>query len=305
MTAEDRAIDRIQIGGFSGSLEEVSCPICADPASPGLVFKTSDGIGIWQCPECGIMYASPRFTEDSLLSIYDNEAFADLSTYESWSYERWKKENWNRSYTTQQLKSELVARFLSSGDRILDVGCGTGLFCLEGEKRGFRIEGIDPSRMLTEIGQRVLRVSVRQGLLGDFDPGYRYRGIVVWDVLEHVYSPAELVKRCRLLMEDGGYLFVQVPNYEGLSNRWKTLLCRTGLKKTDFKHFGFPWHLYAFNRNSLGALLRKGGFRPFMFESWSHLLKDGTGGFLSKIIIETSKRFCLSDYITCVACKEA
>ena len=93
------------------------------------------------------------------------------------------------------------------------------------------MEGIEPSGMLVEMGRQVLNVSLHHGLIEDFDPGYRYHGIVVWDVLEHVHNPVELVQRCNDLMEDGGYLFLQVPNHEGISNRFKTFLCQKRLIK--------------------------------------------------------------------------
>jgi SAM-dependent methyltransferase len=204
---------------------------------------------------------------------------------------------------TQVLKHELLKPFLSKEDRILDVGCGTGLFSLEMSRHGFQVEGIEPSGRLVEIGVKVLNVPIHHGLLEEFKPAHRYKGIFVWDVLEHVSNPVALVKQCHDLMEAGGYLFVQVPNYDGLSNRWKTFLCRRGLKKTDFKHFGFPWHIYAFNRKSMDSLLKTGGFEPLISESWSHLLKDDAQGLFSKLIIALSKKFCLSDYLTCVAQK--
>jgi len=296
--------DLVKINEFSGILEAVACPICVSPPSPQLVFSSSNGIGFWHCPECDIQYASPRFTEESLLEIYENEAFTDLSFYDGWSYDRWKKENKNRSYITQVLKLQILNRIVSENDRILDVGCGTGLFCLEASRHGQRAEGIEPSIMLVDIGRKVLNLDLHQGLLEDFDPGHRYKAIVVWDVLEHVYNPVELVKRCNYLLEEGGYLFAQVPNYDGISNRFKTFLCKKGLKKTDFKHFGFPWHIFSFNKKSLATLLRAGGFTPVLFESWSHMLKDGAESLLSRFIISVSRRFHLSDYITCLAQKQ-
>jgi len=185
----------------------------------------------------------------------------------------------------------------------VDVGCGTGLFCLETSKHGFSVEGIEPSGMLVEMGRKVLNVYLHHGFVEDFDPGYRYNGMVVWDVLEHVHNPVSLLKRCNDLMEDGGYLFVQVPNHDGISNRFKTFLCQKRLKRSDFKHFGFPWHVYSFNKKSLSKLLILCGFSPSLFESWSHRLKEGAEGLFPRLMISMSKRFCLSDYITCVARK--
>ncbi len=294
----------IRSGEFSGEAEDASCPICINPSPPELVFKTSNHIGIWKCPDCEIMYATPRFSEASLSKIYENEAFVDESFYEDWSYEKWKEENKGRSYLSQKLKIELIRRFLSKEDNILDAGCGTGLFCLEASKQGLNVEGIDPSRMLVERGRELFQLPLHHGRLEDYEPDYKYRGIVLWAVLEHVYNLKELVKRCGYLLEKGGYLFIDVPNHEGASNRFKTFLSRKGVKKDDFKHFGFPWHIYAFNKNSLSLLMKTCGFEPVLFEFWSHLLKDGADGFFAKAVISLTNKFGLSDYITLVARKK-
>lgn len=295
----------VKCGAFSGVLEEVSCPICDPPPDPRSIFRMSNGVGIWHCPGCGIMYASPRFTQESLLQIYEEDSFIDPSFYDHWSYEKWKRENVNRSYVSQGLKVRLVRRFLGQDERILDVGCGTGLFCVEASRQGLNVEGIDPSKMLIQLGRNTFNIPLHQGLLEDFDPDYRYKGIVIWAVLEHVYDLVGMVRECGRLLDQGGYLFVDVPNHEGISNRFKTFLCGHGLKKDDFKHFGFPWHVYSFNRGSLCSLMNRCGFEPVLFEFWSHLMKDGADGPLARIAINLTQRFEFSDYVTLVARKIA
>ena len=64
--------NNIKFEEFSGRLENVTCPICENPPAPRLIHKRSDGIGFWQCPDCDVQYASPRFTQGSLLEIYEN-----------------------------------------------------------------------------------------------------------------------------------------------------------------------------------------------------------------------------------------
>ncbi|MBW1771398.1 MAG: class I SAM-dependent methyltransferase [Deltaproteobacteria bacterium] len=290
-----------KFSGFAGNMETVACPVCEGPPNPKLIFKNSKGIGFWKCPDCRVMYASPRFTQKSLLDIYEHESFVDHAFYEGWSYEKWKRENRHRSYVTQRLKLDLLGSFLTQKDRILAVGCGTGLFLVEAQRRGFQVEGIEPSARLVEIGNRVLKVPIQQCLLEAFDPGYKYQGVVVWDVLEHVTDPLEMLRKCKSLLDSRGYLFVQVPNYDGLSNRMKTFMCRKRLRKTGFKHFGFPGHLYSFNRKSLSNLLNAAGFTPVILESWSHHIKEGTPELFHRIITSFMKTFCLSDYITCAA----
>ena len=131
MREGNESLGYIKDGQFSGEVEDAACPICINPFPPKLVFRRSNGVGIWKCPDCEIMYAAPRFSETSLSKIYENQAFVDESFYKDWSYEKWKEENQGRSYISQKLKIDLIRRFLSKDDRILDTGCGTGLFCLE------------------------------------------------------------------------------------------------------------------------------------------------------------------------------
>ncbi len=292
----------MKFGPFEGSIEDATCPLCIDRnSSAQLIFKNRDGIGFYKCLGCNLMLASPRFTEESMLKIYENEAFADLSMYDNWSYEEWRQSR-SRSYNIEQQKILLVKRYLPEKSRLLDVGCGTGLFVLEATRSGFLCEGIEPSMRLSGIGSNVLKVPVSTVQIEDYNITYKFNGIVIWDVLEHLYDPVRVMRRCGELLESDGFLFLQVPNYKGISNSYKTQLHRLGLKN-NFKHFGFPWHVYSFDRKSLSVLSRQAGFKPVLFESWSHLLKDGKTGSLSQIIINLARQQCLSDYIVCVAQK--
>jgi len=293
----------MKFGPFEGSIEDAACPLCVERnSSAQLIFKNRDGIGFYKCLGCNLMFASPRFTEESLLKIYENKAFADLSMYDKWSYEEWRQSS-SRSYNIEQQKILLVKRYLPEKSRLLDVGCGTGLFVLEANQSDFLCEGIEPSMRLSGICRNVLKVPVSTAQIEDYNPAYKFNGIVIWDVLEHLYDPVRVLRRCRELLEPDGFLFLQVPNHKGISNSYKTHLYSLGLKKNNFKHFGFPWHVYSFDRKSLSVLSRQAGFKPLLFESWSHLLKDGKTGSLSQIIINLTKQSCLSDYIVCVAQK--
>jgi len=297
----DISEERVKFGVFEGTLEEASCPVDGKNAGADLVFRSRDGIGYYRCRDCNIMFASPRFTEESLMNIYETEAFADLRMFEDWSYERWARGG-DRTYMTQKQKALLVKKFLARGERLLDVGCGAGLFVFEANRDGFKCEGVEPSTMLSRVAGEVLRVPVSTVELEEFNPPYRFGGILIWDVLEHLYDPVRVLRKCAALLEHQGVLFAQVPNYRGVSNSYKTLLNRMRLRG-DFKHFGFPWHVYSFDRRSLTALTRAAGLEPVLFESWSHLLKEGRSGLFSRTVIDVVKKFCISDYIVCVARK--
>jgi len=299
--------EKINCGAFSGETEQVTCPVCQPaPPLPRLVFQKAGRVAIWQCPGCELMYASPRFTEKSLLAIYENPAFInedDSVLFDNWSYDKWRQSG-HSSFVTSQLKVDLLRQFVKKTERVLDVGCAMGFFCLEASRQGYAAEGLEPSRMLASMARDLIKAPViHNALIEDFAPGYRYNGIMLWDVLEHVYDPVGLICRCHALTEAGGYLFLQVPNFEGLADRFKTFLCRHHLKKSDFSHFGFPWHVYSFNRVSLTKLLNKAGYEPLRFESWINAVKDGSRNPVARLADALMRQRCLSDYITCVARK--
>ena len=250
------------------------------------------------------MYASPRFTEASLLAIYENQAFTDLTEFEGWSYEKWRAGG-GRSYHVAVEQVALLRQYLPEGSRVLDVGCGTGSFVREARAEGFLAEGVEPSRMLADIAARVVGVPVAQCQIEQFRSPYPFDAIVIWDVLEHLYEPVRVVGRAAEMLKPGGVFIAQVPHHRGLGNRIKSGLTRLGLRSGDFKHFGFPWHVYAFDRRSLTTLLAQADLRPFRFESWPHQMKDGRQGLVAAGIIRAARRWCLSDYITCVARKAA
>ncbi len=293
----------LQEGPFAGAIEEVGYPICDQPPAPRRVYKRSNGVTIWQCPACEVMYASPRFTEQALLAIYETPDFfpaADLKKFDNFSRARWR-ESGDETYVVSSLKAANIKRYLAPGDRILDVGCGIGLFVLEGCHQGFRAEGVEPSRMLADIAKTRIGIEVNNLLIEDFRPGYRFQAVGLLDVLEHVYDPLRILRRCFELTEEGGYIFVSVPNFAGLSDRFQTLLHRLRLRNREFKHFGFPWHIYSYNRRSLGMLLEKAGYTPLSFETWSHNVRSGKANPLSSMTDALIRRHCLASNVSCVA----
>lgn len=288
-----------KFGNFSGYLEDTVCPICPSPPVPKLIFRKYEDIGIWMCPTCGLYYASPRFDVPSLLSIYENEEFSDMSVYKNWSYDTWQQSG-TRGWVGSNLKVQLIKRYLHEGEAVLDVGCGTGEFVAVALKNNLSAEGIDKSKMLIDIGRNILKVPIQQIDIKDFHPSRKFKGIIIWDVLEHLYDPVGILNMCANLLEPKGYLVAQVPNLRGISNRLKSFACRVGLIKNNYGHFGFPYHLYFFDKRSLTKLAATASLKAIHFESWSHLLKDGKRGFLTDFIITATKKYCLSDYIIVV-----
>ncbi len=99
--------------------------------------------------------------------------------------------------------------------RILDVGCGAGLFFDALERFG-RVEGIESDPIALERAGR-WRGRIHLGELNDtFRPMESYDVILMLDVLEHLDYPEQLLRYAKALLKPGGRVVITVPAFNWL-----------------------------------------------------------------------------------------
>ena len=105
------------------------------------------------------------------------------------------------------------------GARILDVGCGGGIFAEALARRGAQVTGIDASEGALDVArmhreEAGLGIEYRQGtaeaLASEFPE--HYDAIACMELLEHVPDPASLVQACADLARPGAGLFFSTLN---------------------------------------------------------------------------------------------
>jgi 2-polyprenyl-3-methyl-5-hydroxy-6-metoxy-1,4-benzoquinol methylase len=137
--------------------------------------------------------------------------------------------------------------------RLLDVGCGAGLFLKHMQQLGWEVSGVEPDPNAAGIARRNLgHDRVVTGDLGQVElAAESFDAITLSHVIEHVPDPAETLAICRRLLEPSGRLVLTTPNSESLGAR----------------HFGRTWvhwdpprHLQVFNARTLSQLTREAGF---------------------------------------------
>jgi len=282
-------------------MEGVNCPTCESNTNNTLIYKRDDGIGFYKCLNCNIEYASPRLIEKELLQLYEGDDWKDLSKYDNWSYENWKNNKEFHYYLVQE-NVKLVKKFLNKGSSVLDVGCDIGLTVKLLEENGYYSEGVEVSSVGAKIAKEKTGITVHNMQLRDYQSDIKYDGVLLLDVLEHLYDPIKVLTECGSHMKEGGYIFIHVPHHGGISVKFKRLLHKIGLKK-GYKHFGFPAHIYNFDKKSLRVMLKKAGFKTVHYESWPSAITNGKVNFFNYFFIQIIKKFALSDYIICVSKK--
>jgi len=151
-------------------------------------------------------------------------------------------------------KLEIIGRHLprpGAGDRLLDVGCGSGEFLAFAYAAGWRAEGVDPDRKAVEVC-RAANLEVAHGDLDTVaERGPVYSVITMSHVIEHVHEPRTVLQHCLQLLRPGGVLWLETPNM-GAQGRRKY--------GDDWRGLEPPRHLTIFSREALVAMLKDVGF---------------------------------------------
>ncbi|HGJ63840.1 TPA: class I SAM-dependent methyltransferase [bacterium] len=155
--------------------------------------------------------------------------------------------------------------FVRKTNKIIDFGCGTGLFLQVAKERGWDIIGVEISEMaIQHLGKKnipYLISDIPVTLYEQFD------AVICIEVIEHVVNPIQTIDMFSKLLRSGGYLYLTTPNISTISLAWM---------KRDYL-ITYPEHLSYFTVDSLNHLL-KNCFRPFDIRTTglSPLRKKGT-----------------------------
>jgi len=103
-----------------------------------------------------------------------------------------------------------VQQVIGRGRRLLDVGCGNGVFLREATRAGFDAVGteLDPETRQAAVSNSACRVVPLNDLIAS---GERFDVIRLGDVLEHLREPRRNLTELEGLLADGGRFFIEGP----------------------------------------------------------------------------------------------
>jgi 2-polyprenyl-3-methyl-5-hydroxy-6-metoxy-1,4-benzoquinol methylase len=239
---------------------QLGCEVCGSAEAREL-YTARDRLGnsvnefiIGRCLKCGVLRTLPELADSELAQFYPTDY---------WGGDNEPSIQWIAS--SQSEKIEFLKRCGLTGGRILDVGCGSGLFLQalrESSWDGFGVEiAATAARAAGQAlgGDRVFTGRLAEAAYQDaaFDV------ITFWSSLEHTNQPREHLIEARRLLRRGGTLIVQVPNAASYQARWFG---------GDWFSLDAPRHRYHFTIGTLGGLLVQTGFNPYYstFKSKAH-----------------------------------
>jgi len=185
------------------------CPLCGADSPRQLFVK--EGFPHNRCTECGMTYVAPVLREERLHSHYLGE---DSYTRVLMNEVQMEMDRRKFNYGL-----DLIESLTPQKGRLLDVGCGPGVFLEVARDRGWQVEGLEFNAWCVER-VRGLGIPVFDSPLekAELSPG-AYQCITLWTVLEHIVEPRAFLESIHRLVAPDGVVLILVPNVDSLAIR--------------------------------------------------------------------------------------
>ncbi|MCG2724747.1 MAG: class I SAM-dependent methyltransferase [Elusimicrobia bacterium] len=235
-------------------MKHVKCEICgSDNSNAVCSAKCPDGTSrenfiINKCEICGFVFVNPRPDKDEMRSFYFEEYYGKPS--------RIMKIVANSAISVFSfLRKRRIYKYKKSG-KLLDIGCGDGVFLNYMRARDWKVFGVETSESGYKLcEQKKINVSKELNFQGEsFDI------ITLWQSLEHMESPARVLREIHKVLSENGVLIISAPNINSMEY---------AIFKKFWFHLDLPRHLNHFSVATLKKLLQKSGFKVLKTEHCS------------------------------------
>lgn len=263
---------------YQDFLEDVVCDLCGSDKyrviypsryktddfsrdiSQSFIYASSDQArgNIVECLNCQLVYATPRDRDVRLLYAQtppDNYYLAS---------ETERKEAFKRDLK----ELEDVKNLESGGSRgkLLDVGSSYGFFLDVAKQHGWDVYGSELSAYQFQYAARNHKNVYNLAVDNCAFPDASFDVVTLYDVIEHLPSPASALVGITRILKDDGLLVINTPNFSSLASK---LMGR-------YWHCLARMHLYYFTPRTICKLLEKKGLKVVKIKSHKTIIKLGS-----------------------------
>jgi 2-polyprenyl-3-methyl-5-hydroxy-6-metoxy-1,4-benzoquinol methylase len=253
-----------------------------------------DGFNVLTCSGCGVVFTDLEPTHDQLRQLYSLAYFSERQEYyfansvvdplngkedaQIGEFRRWL---------------ELLEAQKGSG-KLLDIGCGIGIFLKMAQDRGWDAYGVDISDDAVEFARSRLHVNANAGTLDEirFADGF-FDVVTLLDAFEHLPDPIMDLKAIARILKTGGIILLNTPNERALLRRMAHVLYGVSLGKWTYpiRKLFHEYHLYYYSAQTLEATLRKAGFSIVYQEAKPIPVVKARGSKFEKAIVQALSGF--------------
>jgi SAM-dependent methyltransferase len=224
------------------------CIACSSPMVRRFADTLPDHL---RCPKCGLECLSPQPDDRTLAGIYNESYF---SHYQSEIDPRIVRDMKRATYGRQFTRLPTPESF-GEKRRLLDCGAATGYLTELAKEIGWDAYAVEISEFGSQSCEKLLgNERVHRGEIQDAtfraNPEGRFEVITMFDFIEHVRNPRDILSGARQRLNSGGVLLLTTPQVGSIS--WH-------LMGKQWFHY-VREHLWFFNPQSIRVLLIESGF---------------------------------------------
>jgi 2-polyprenyl-3-methyl-5-hydroxy-6-metoxy-1,4-benzoquinol methylase len=227
----------------------IHCPICETPTDAKAFLQTyispynNQEYKMYECSNCQLQWWEPL---KMIPKFYEKEVFESYISY----HEGLRKlPSWCEPFFKYFPKNKK--------GKLLDVGCGDGIFLNHAKEQGFEVWGIDFDKKSIEAIKRNFHIeTVFPMSLEEFyeyakNKNLKFDVITFFEVLEHQDNPRNFLEMVKDILNEKGWIAGSVPNREKL------------FAEIDWKYFHGdypPHHFLRFSKLTLEKIFKLNNF---------------------------------------------
>jgi 2-polyprenyl-3-methyl-5-hydroxy-6-metoxy-1,4-benzoquinol methylase len=234
------------------------CSICGKGSDRVIfdeIIKNNKVYSAYECLVCHVWFTHPIPSLEELSKLYSS------GNYRAETGKRFIPILEKAIHLLTVRKRNRIKSYVKSG-RILDVGCGRGLFLEIMKQDGWKVTGQEFDGKSASYAINRYGIDVHAGTLDGKFEDESFDVVNINHVLEHLEKPGETLAECHRILKKGGLLVVAVPNIDSFQAMFGN---------TNWFQLDIPIHLYHFSSKSLVELIERKSFqvdliRHFKFE---------------------------------------
>jgi 2-polyprenyl-3-methyl-5-hydroxy-6-metoxy-1,4-benzoquinol methylase len=166
------------------------------------------------------------------------------------------------------MRSEMLKYIPENANRILEVGCGEGVFCNALKKTGREIWGIELDANSALKAEKI----VDKVIIGSIDelisslPKMYFDCIIFNDVFEHLYMPWETLNKIKVILSKNGVIVSSIPNFRYVNNLLLNILWNKDFKYNPEGGIMDDTHIRFFTSKSIIRMYEEQGYEILIHE---------------------------------------
>jgi methionine biosynthesis protein MetW len=179
----------------------------------------------------------------------------------------WKQKLKSDSYGEEyilgaNLRVDEALRSLTSGNRLLDIGCGNGIMLSMARDRFQEVHGVDISESAVSVTRQkgIQASTVNLNVVPLPFPDGHFDSVTILSALQYFYDVDRVLRECHRILSPSGNLLLSVPNIRAIWRIGKLLIrgSFTGVSLDEGIYDGGTLHYFAWA--NIKTLLVRNGF---------------------------------------------